>query len=58
MVYCNNYECKNCKGGTCALPFISVIDDSCVSYRRRIYTDWTKLVNYNKAVVLGGEKRG
>ena len=53
MVYCNNNDCKNCKGGTCALPFVSIIDDSCVSYRRRIYTDWRKLVNYNKAVVLG-----
>lgn len=58
MITCNNDTCKYCDSGKCVKRNISLVDDSCVSYRRQINTDWSKLLMYNKPVFLGGERRG
>lgn len=58
MVNCNNGTCKYCNDGRCKQTDISVIDDSCVSYRRQIFTDWSKLLRFNKAVYGEGERNG
>lgn len=35
MIYCDNSNCTNNKGGTCQLDDISMVDAICVSRKKR-----------------------
>ena len=58
MITCNNDKCKFYDSGKCKRTSVSIVDDSCVSYRRQINTDWSKLMKFNKSVFLEGETNG